>query len=213
MATGTGTGTVAKRREQYAEVTRQAILDSARRLFCAKGFFSTKVDEIASTARVSPATVYAVYGGKHEILRTLIEIWTTAPIIAATVESIAALEDPRAVIGRLARSCRLMRQECGDVMRLLLQTAPHDSEATGILATATSRYRRALLPFARRLSELGALKPELTVKQATDILWFYFGYASLFTLVDENKWPFTRAEQWLADEASRSLMEATSPQA
>jgi len=208
-----GTGTVdggGSRREQYAGITRQAILESARRLFCEKGFFSTKVDDIASSARVSPATVYAVYGGKHEILRTLIEIWTTAPIIAATLESIVAIDDPREVIGQLARSCRLMREECGDVMYLLLQTAPHDSAATEILATATRRYRRALLPFARRLSELGALKPELTLKQAADILWFYFGYSSLFTLVDENKWPFTRAEKWLADEAFRSLTQSTS---
>src|SRR5689334_22358995 len=38
------------RREEYAEATRQAILQAARRLFSERGYFSTKVDEIASLA-------------------------------------------------------------------------------------------------------------------------------------------------------------------
>ena len=50
------------RREEYAEATRQAILEAARRLFRERGYFATKVDEIAAMARVAPATVYAVDG-------------------------------------------------------------------------------------------------------------------------------------------------------
>jgi len=39
-----------------------------------------------------------------------------------------------------------------------------------------------------------------------DILWFYFGYASYFTLHDENGWSYERAERWLADQACRELL-------
>ena len=46
-----------KRREEYAQATRQAIVDAARRLFSERGYFSTKVDDIAALARVAPATV------------------------------------------------------------------------------------------------------------------------------------------------------------
>jgi AcrR family transcriptional regulator len=54
------------RRAEYAHATCQAILCEARRLFSERGYFATKVDEIASGARVAPATVYAVWGGKHD---------------------------------------------------------------------------------------------------------------------------------------------------
>src|ERR1700749_2119126 len=72
------------RREEYAEATRQAILRAARQLFSEQGYFATKVDEIAVLARVAPATVYMVSGGKHGLLRTLMETGMTDPIVAAT---------------------------------------------------------------------------------------------------------------------------------
>ncbi|MFI6937531.1 hypothetical protein [Streptomyces sp. NPDC050287] len=54
---------------------------------------------------------------------------------------------------------------------------------------------------ARRLEEIDALKQGLDVPAATDILWFYFGYASYFTLTEENKWTLRQAEQWLFERA------------
>jgi AcrR family transcriptional regulator len=132
------------RREEYAEATRQAILDAARRLFCKKGFFSTKVDEIAAMARVSPATVYAVAGGKQGLLRTLMDISTTAPMVAKTIDRITIMDDAKAVMAFLARRTPLMREEFGDIMRLILKTAPHDKAASDTLATATIRYRQGV---------------------------------------------------------------------
>ena len=64
------------RRDEYAQATRQAILDSARALFAERGYFATKVDDIAAKARVAPATVYAVTGGKYGLLTELTRIWT-----------------------------------------------------------------------------------------------------------------------------------------
>jgi AcrR family transcriptional regulator len=132
------------RREEYAEATRQAILDAARRLFRKKGFFSTKVDEIAAMARVSPATVYAVAGGKQGLLRTLMDISTTAPMVAETIDRITIMDDAKAVMAFLARRMRLMREEFGDIMRLILKTAPHDMAASETPATATIRYRQGV---------------------------------------------------------------------
>ena len=51
------------RRQEYAEANRQAIASAARRLFADQGYFSTRVEDIATEARVAPATVYSVSGG------------------------------------------------------------------------------------------------------------------------------------------------------
>src|SRR6201986_2032299 len=88
------------RRAEYAELTRQAIIDAARALFAERGYFATTVSDVAERARVAPATVYAVTGGKHGLVQTLLEHWTTAPIVAEWGALISA--EPE--IGRA--SCR-----------------------------------------------------------------------------------------------------------
>jgi AcrR family transcriptional regulator len=85
------------RREEYAEATRQAIVGAARRLCSERGYFAIKVDDIAALARVAPATVYAVSGGKQALLRTLTETATTDPAVEATIGSIEKLDDPSAI--------------------------------------------------------------------------------------------------------------------
>jgi AcrR family transcriptional regulator len=205
MAEGQSLGI--SRREEYAEATRRAIVAAARQLFSERGYFATKVDEIAALARVAPATVYAVSGGKQGLLRTLMETVITDPIVDATIEGVAQLDDPLAILNRVAATVRYMREESGDVMRVLLNTAPHDKAVSESLGIATTRYRQAFVPVARRLMDLGALREGVDLDQTVDVLWFYFGYSGLFTLHDENGWSYERAERWLCSEASRALLQ------
>ncbi len=194
------------RRQEYAEATRQAIIDAARKLFAERGYFATKVDDIAADARVAPATVYAVTGGKRGLLDELIRIWTTDPIVEATISHIDAADDPAMIIRELASASRQMREQFADVIRLLLTTAPHDSEVAEQLASATQIYRAALVPVAERLEQLEVLRSGIGIDDCVDLLWFYFGYSSYFTLHDDNGWSYERAEQWLAAQACRELL-------
>jgi AcrR family transcriptional regulator len=194
------------RRQEYAQATRQAIVDTARRLFAEQGYFATKVDDIAAEARVAPATVYAVTGGKQGLLNELITTWTTDPIVEATISHVLASGDPVGIIRDIATASRQMREQFADIIRVMLTTAPHDGAVATQTEKATSVYRAALVPVAERLDELGALRQGTDVAQAVDVLWFYFGYGSYFTLHDENGWSYERAERWLADQACRELL-------
>lgn len=194
------------RRADYAALTRQAIIDAARTLFAAKGFFATTVEDIATSARVAPATVYAVGGGKHGLLHTLMDQWQNAPIIQATYEHIASLGDGEAILRATAAGTREVREQWGDVMRTVLATAPHDTRVAQSLAAVTGNYREGMALTAQRLADAGALKHGVSVVAATDILWFYFGYSSYFTLTDENGWPMADAEKWLLAQASLALL-------
>ena len=78
------------RRDEYAEQTRQAVVDAARSLFAERGYFATTVNEIAEASRVSPGTVYQQCGGKQGLLRTLMDTWTTAPVVQQTLDLINA---------------------------------------------------------------------------------------------------------------------------
>jgi AcrR family transcriptional regulator len=194
------------RRDEYAAATRQAILQAARKLFAERGYFATKVDDIAAKARVAPATVYAVTGGKYGLLTELIRTWTTDPIVETATARMVDMTDPVAIIRELAAGSRRMREQYADIMRVILATAPHDEAVGKALADATVVYRTAFEPIAERLAKLGALRRGVDVAAAIDLFWFYFGYTSYFTLHDDNDWSYERAEHWLADQACRELL-------
>ena len=199
------------RRAEYAEVTRRAIVDASRRLFSQKGYFATKVDEIADAARVSPATVYGVTGGKAGLLRTLIDEWSDAPVVEQTRKQIEQLDDPMKIIRVVAALTNDMRRDYRDIMRVVLATAPHDSAAAEGLDIATKRYRAGLRAAAQRLARLKALRDDIDIDRALDVLWFYFGYSGFFTLVDDNGWSYSQAEDWLCTEAAHALLRDPHP--
>ncbi len=194
------------RRVEYAEATRQAIIDAARRLFAERGYFSTKVDDIATLARVAPATVYAVSGGKQGLLRTLMDNVTQDPIVASTILTVENMDSPENIIRVTAETCRVMREDYGDIVRVMVTTAPHDQGVAATLAMATTRYRKAFVPIAERLFNLGALHQGMDVAEAVDVFWFYLGYSGLDTLHDDNGWPYERCEKWLFQQTCRALL-------
>jgi AcrR family transcriptional regulator len=194
------------RRQEYAEATRQAILDAARRLFAERGYFATRVEDIAIEARVAPATVYAVSGGKHGLLRKLVEVWTTAPDVEATDVDVLRLSDPVEIIRLLSARARGMREEFGDIVRVILATAPNDPAVAATAREASTVYRDALARVSQRLADLGALRDDVDVTRATDMMWLYFGYAGLFALHDDSGWSWDEAERWLADQAIHALL-------
>jgi len=194
------------RREQYALTTRRAIVDAARKLFAERGYFATKIDEIAAEAQVAPATIYTSVGGKPGLLAELIGLWQTDPEIEHNLERNTTNTDPRALIADLSSTTRRIREEWDDVIQILLTTAPHDVGVTELLRAPTQFYRSSIAGIAQRLSDLGALRKGVDVGYAADVLWFYFGYSALNTLHNENGWSYDQAEQWLTQEATRELL-------
>ena len=123
-----------------------------------------------------------------------------------TLSRIAEADDPAEIIDEVASASRRMREQFADVIRVMLSTAPHDPVVAGQLTSATAVYRAAFVPIAERLAQLGALRPGTDTGHAVDVLWFYFGYSSYFTLHDDNGWSYQRAEHWLAEQARRELL-------
>jgi AcrR family transcriptional regulator len=192
------------RRADYAAATRAAIIDAARSLFAQQGYFATRVEQIAKVARVAPGTVY-VAGGKQGLLRLLIEDWANAPVRQESRDRLAHLGDADQILRLLASATRASREAHGDIMRILLTTAPHEAVAAQGLHRSTERYQASLTLVAERLHTLGFLREGLTVERAGDILWFYFGYSGFFTLLDQG-WSLDEAEEWLRRQCAAALL-------
>jgi AcrR family transcriptional regulator len=185
---------------------RRAIEQAAEDLFAEKGFVKATVDEIAQRARVAPATVYAVAGGKQGLLKKLIESRTTAPNVAETYARIEAQPDADAVPRFITHATRERFEGSAALMRVVIATAPHDANAAQALAMAHAALRGGLQRAAKRLAELGALRPGIDESGAADRLWFYLGNAAYFALTDDNHWPLDKAEQWLYESLRAALL-------
>ncbi|AZS88812.1 TetR/AcrR family transcriptional regulator [Streptomyces griseoviridis] len=198
------------RRAEYAAATRQAIHEAARELFTGKGYFATTVDDIATAARVAPATVYAVGGGKQGLLKAIIETRTTAPDVEETYGHIAGTADADELLRFITHATRVHFEGSRGLMRVVIDTAPHDAAAAQALRTAHASLRDGLARTARRLAELGALRNGIDVREATDTLWFYLGNGAYFTLTDDNDWPLDKVEQWLHTSLRTALLRSGS---
>jgi AcrR family transcriptional regulator len=181
-------------------------MEAARRLFTPRGYFATTVRDIADAARVSQATVYAVGGGKEALLNAWIQEWLTGPAFAQSYERLYALDDADAILRMTAEVVGNLRNAWGDIMRVAITTAPHHEDVANSLLQAQQQYQRGFNNIANRLFDLGALRIELDVDEASKILWFFFGFPAYTSVIEDNGWSYAHAESWLYQSARASLL-------
>jgi AcrR family transcriptional regulator len=194
------------RRAQAAATTHNAIIDAARDLFAERGYVFTTIEQVAKRADVSQATVYAVAGGKRGLLRSLVQRWGDSPVTSRGREELPLLETAGEVVAYVGRANRLIREEHGVIIRILLATAALNSEIAVELKDATAGFRSFTSWVAGELTARGVAGEQAWV---ADVVWFYFGYSGYFTLVDDNGWSFEEAERWLVAQCCSAL--GTSP--
>ena len=194
------------RREEYADQTRAAVIAAARRLFAENGFFQTKVEQIAKVSRVSPATVYAQCGGKQGLLRSLMDSWTQAPVVVESYQESLAAADADLVMRTLSTAYLQITKQWGDVIRVVIDVAPHDDESGAVLATAQRRHDRSLAEICRHLEDMGALRDDVDARLARRIITFYYGIDGLLRTRDVFGWPLERSNEWLLAHASAAVL-------
>jgi AcrR family transcriptional regulator len=200
-------GRLRGRRAEYAQATREAIRSAARELFVTRGYFETRVEDIATAARVSPATVYAVGGGKSGLLHELLQLCTEDGQIATIMQTIEAATDPRELIRLVVDARSLQFEGWSDLMRQVTAAAPQEEAVRESLELANATIRTGLGHIAQRLADMAALRTGLTAADADEILWYYLSNASYFTLSDDLRWPPSRTAEWICQQLLLSLLD------
>src|SRR6202046_2926724 len=194
------------RREEYADQTRAAVVAAARQLFAENGFFQTKVEQIAKLSRVSPATVYAQCGGKQGLLRSLMNSWTQTPAVDESYQESLAAADAVLLMQTLSAAYLQITKQWGDVIRVVIDVAPHDGESAAVLATAQKRHNRNLTEICRHLEDIGALRDDVDARLATRTITYYYGIDGLLRTRDIFGWSLERSNQWLLAHASAAVL-------
>ena len=200
------------RRQQQAEETRRAILAAARRLFTAHGYAATTLPAIAREAGVSAPTVTAAFGTKLAILDALIRVEVrgdeTSTPLAARPRWQAMLREPHPIRQLIlnAANLRHIHERTTDIFEIVRGAASAEPEIAALRGSLNAQRLEDKRLLAQSLASKQALRPGLTVAQATDLLWA-LGSADVYRmLVVDRGWSAEQYEQWLAASLVHSLL-------
>ena len=120
-------------------------------------------------------------------------------------ESLAAA-DAALVMQILGTSYLRITKQWGDVIRVVIDVAPHDNESGAVLATAQRRHNRSLTDICRHLENIGALRDNVDAWLARRIITYYYGIDGLLRTRDVFGWSLERSNEWLLAHASAAVL-------
>jgi AcrR family transcriptional regulator len=164
------------RRARSAE-TRQRIIHAARSLMLTDGYRATSLAGIAASAGVNVDTVYELVGRKPVIVRELIEqavSGTDHPVPAEERDYVLAIRaepDPRRKLAIYAAAVRRTQQRLAPLFRVIREAMPSEPEVTAVWNEISARRAANMRTFITDVNTTGALREDLTVERAADIVW------------------------------------------
>jgi AcrR family transcriptional regulator len=200
------------RRREQAEATRRDILEAAQRLFEAQGYAATTMAAIAAEAGVALKTVYVAFETKSGVLRALWHLLLRGdrddlPVgEQAWFREVMGEPDPERQLRLNARNSRVVKERAGALMQTLRAAAPADPDLEALWSAIQSDFHANQRSIVVALDEKGALRPDLDVDRATDILWTLNHPDVWQLLVGERGWTPERFEDWLADALCSQLL-------
>ena len=189
------------RRQQQAQENRLRILAAAHELFLDKGYGSTTITEVATTAGVAVETVYATFRNKPTLLH---RAWDVA--VGGDEQDVHLLDRPemRAVLGERDLRARftqfatvntaIMRRTAR--LRLVVQGAAGADRAAAALLVEIDRARlEAMGVHAQSAAATGQLAvPE---EECRDVLFATTDGSLWHNLVERRGWSDERYAAWL----------------
>ncbi len=181
------------------------VLTAARELFPERGYAGTTINEIATAAGVAVETIYRSFGSKAALFRGVLEAAIAGgaeraampPEQRPAVRKMAEEPDPRHVLELHAATQPGIHARSGPYDRVLREAASADPDLADVWRQLEAQRLTGMSRLARRLHDLGALRPGLSVEKARDILWTVNSHAVYDLLVVQRGWPPERYRDWI----------------
>jgi len=203
------------RRAEQARQTRNAIIETARRLFLRDGFAGTTIAAIAAEARVSVETIYKAFGGKPGLVRAICDaaLAGQGPVPAETRSDKLQLHepDPRRIIRGWGELTVEVAPRIAPIMLLVRSAAAADPEMAGLLAEVDAARLSRMTRNAHNLAAAGHLRPDITVEQAGEVMWTYSSPELYELLVLKRGWPAGRYGAFIAEAMIAALLPPEPP--
>lgn len=194
-----------KRRAYRSTIRRgeapRLICAAAYRLYSAKGYLATSIDDIAAEAGVARATVFTAVGPKPAILKAVVDQATAgddAPVpVASRPWFTEALDEPDPVrsVQLHARNLTWIMQRVVPLLRALEAAATVDADAAALCADVRRQRRTGTASIAANLAAKSTLR--CGEQMLADML-FTLPPDAYYRLVHEEGWPAEKFQGWLA---------------
>src|SRR5690349_2857291 len=200
------------RRRAQAEATRREILDAAERLFARDGYAATTMAAIAQEAGVALKTVYVAFQTKSGVLRAVWHLRLRGDEDAAPVQERAWYRevldeaDAERQLGLNARNARVVKERIGGLLGVIRDAAPADADVAELWERLQRDFYENQRAIVASLAEKGALRGELDVDRATDILWTLNHPDVWLLLVRRRGWSPAAWEAWFETTARAQLL-------
>ena len=200
------------RRREQAAATRRQILRAAQQLFERQGYAAASIAGIAEAAGVSVKTVYLAFESKSGLLRGLWHLLLRgdqdhAPVgERAWFREVLDEPDPVSQLRLNTRNSLAVKTRAGAVLQVIRDAASADPELGALWARIQTEFRDNQRAVVESLAEKGALRADLDVSTATDVLWALNHPSLYWLLVGERGWRPERYERWLGDAMCSQLL-------
>jgi AcrR family transcriptional regulator len=199
-------------RADQARRTRRRIVDAAAELFAEHGYAGTTIDAVATAAGVSRKTVFDSVGGKAQLMTLAYDfaiVGDDEPVpLADRPEMRAMLAEPD-YGKRLAMYASLVvgiDRRLSSAWRAFEGAATSDPEVAKFYVAMVQQRRQAMREAAQMFADAGALRPDLDVEVAADLMWFYNDPSLYDKLVRQRGWSVDRFQAWLAEALQVQLL-------
>jgi AcrR family transcriptional regulator len=193
-------------RQRQAEETRRRILEAARSQFESCGYALTTIDAIAEIAGVSPKTIAAAFGSKRALLAEVINPEAFSPVARRLIEELRATEDVSRQLTLVAQITRQAYEPLASSLELLRTAGAVAPELADVARQIEVRRRQNQARLIASLHKQGTLRHDLSLEEATDVLWALTSYDLYRMLVLEQRWEPEWYETWLAELLAQHLL-------
>ncbi len=192
-------------RADEARRTRMRILEAVFTRLREAPAEPVAIDRVARMAGVARSTVYAIFGSRAGLFDAVGRELAARSGYAALVDA-KHQPDARDHLRAGLRAASEMYAANRDIYRALRSMAQLDQEAVGgVVARMDAERAAGLARLARRLSEQGALRQGLRVRDAEHVLWMVTSFESFDALYAGRGLGVNRVVTMLIEIAERAL--------
>lgn len=200
------------RRAQQARATRRRITDQALELFLRQGYAATTLDQIATNAGVAVQTVYFHFGNKASVLKQIVDILAVGdeepvPMLDRPwVQQMRAEPDGRQALAILLAASRAILLRLSPVLKIVRDAAGADPEMAALWDTIQQQRLADFRVFAQLLAGKQALRPDLALEHATDIIFCLVSPEVYLSFTAQRGWTPGQWEQWTSHTLAATIL-------
>jgi AcrR family transcriptional regulator len=207
-----GATTTGNRRTEQARATRRRIVEQATSLFTTQGYAATTLEQIAGGAGVALQTVYFHFGNKRGLLKVVVDVASVGddqpvPLLARpAVAGVRSESDAKAAVARWVELSKDIFARVAPIMAVVRDAAGSDPEMASQWETNRQQTLTAHQVLAEKLQDQQALRPGMTVAEATDVIYGLVSLELYLVLTDERGWLPDRWRQWVNETLAQAIL-------